>query len=273
MLSEYVSFNDFIIYLAPGVAVCVPLAFVAVKWFFHAELQEKMLVDAVQLIRDNPIRDSHLLAKAGIMLSCVIIGFFLHPISHIDPVFVAVPGAILVFALDNHRDVEDALHGVEWDTLLFFGALFVMVEGLAEMGLIRVIARSLSDTIVSVDVASRQPVAIVVIMYVSAVTSAFVDNIPYTTTMVPVIRQIALEVSGVSIEPLIWSLSFGACLGGMGTLIGASDNMVAAGIGEKAGYHISFVDFMKIGFPMMLLCVTVATGWLLLLHYAGVWPV
>ena len=85
MLSEYVSFNDFIIYLAPGVAVCVPLAFVAVKWFFHAELQEKMLVDAGQLIRDNPIRDSHLLAKAGIMLSCVIIGFFLHPISHIDP--------------------------------------------------------------------------------------------------------------------------------------------------------------------------------------------
>ena len=104
-------------------------------------------------------------------------------------------------------------------------------------------------------------------------TSAFVDNIPYTTTMVPVIRQIALEVSGVSIQPLIWSLSFGACLGGMGTLIGASDNMVAARIGEKAGYHISFVDFMKIGFPMMLLCVTVATGWLLLLHYAGVWPV
>ena len=96
---------------------------------------------------------------------------------------VAVPGAIAIFWLDNHKDVEEAMHGVEWDTLLFFGALFVMVEGFAEMGLMRAIAGSLADLILSFEVQSRQPVAIVLISFVSAITSAFIDNIPFTTTM------------------------------------------------------------------------------------------
>jgi len=109
--------------------------------------------------------------------------------------------------------------------------------------------------------------------FVSAITSAFVDNIPFTTTMIPVIKGIAEHVEGVRIEPLIWSLSFGSCLGGMGTLIGASDNVVMAGIAEKAGYHVSFLSFMKIGFPIMLECVLICTIWLLVLDRGlGVWP-
>ena len=97
------------------------------------------------------------------ILGCVILGFFLHPITHIDPVFVAIPGAIAVFFLDNSHDVEEALHGVEWDTLIFFAALFVMVEGLSEMGLLRKIAGTLAIAIEGVAVESRQPVAIVLV--------------------------------------------------------------------------------------------------------------
>ena len=106
------------------------------------------------------------------------------------------------------HDVEEAMHGVEWDTLLFFAALFVMVEGLAEMGLIRAIAEILSDLILEIGVESRQPMAIVLVTVVSSVVSAFVDNIPYTTTMVPVIRTIADEVPGVRIEPCVTIVSF-----------------------------------------------------------------
>lgn len=201
MLSDFVSFNDFLVYLAPGVLLTLPTSFYAVKHMFHKELEEPMDVDAEQLIRDNPIRDTHLLVKAGLMLCCVILGFFLHPVSHIDPVFVAIPGAIFIFLVDDRHDVEEAMHGVEWDTLLFFAALFVMVEGLAEMGLIRAIAEILSDLILQIGEGSRQPWAIVLVTVVSSVVSAFVDNIPYTTTMVPVIRTIADEVPGVRIEP------------------------------------------------------------------------
>ena len=208
MLSDFVSFNDFLVYLAPGVLLTLPTSFWAVKHMFHKELEEPMDVDAEQLIRDNPIRDTHLLVKAGLMLCCVILGFFLHPVSHIDPVFVAIPGAIFIFLVDDRHDVEEAMHGVEWDTLLFFAALFVMVEGLAEMGLIRAIAEILSDLILEIGVESRQPMAIVLVTVVSSVVSAFVDNIPYTTTMVPVIRTIADEVPGVRIEPCVTIVSF-----------------------------------------------------------------
>eukprot|EP01050_Picozoa_sp_SAG11_P010341 SAG11_NODE_1031_length_6111_cov_2.587159_2_plen_148_part_00 len=140
---------------------------------------------------------------------------------------------------------------MEWDTLIFFAALFVLVEGLGEMGLLRAIAAVISELIESFQPENQQMMAIILVSWVSAVTSAFIDNIPFTTTMIPVIRQIAEEIDVINIEPLIWSLAFGSCLGGMGTLIGASDNVVMAGIAEKAGFHVSFLDFMKIGFPLM----------------------
>jgi Na+/H+ antiporter NhaD/arsenite permease-like protein len=163
MLHEYVTFNDFIIFLSPGVILCLPLSFFITKIYFGDSLSDKMEVNVEQLIKDNPIKNHRLLIKTGVMLCCVIIGFFLHPVTHIDPVFVAIPGAIAVFFLDNSHDVEDALHGVEWETLLFFAALFVMVEGLAEMGLLRKIASILADVIEDIPVASRQPMAIVLV--------------------------------------------------------------------------------------------------------------
>ena len=164
MLSEFVTFNDFILFLAPGVILTLPLSFYITKVYFADSLGDKMEVNLEQLIKDNPIKNHRLLIRTGVMLTCVILGFFLHPVTHIDPVFVAIPGAIAVFFLDNSHDVEEALHGVEWETLIFFAALFVMVEGLAEMGLLRLIATSLAELIESIDVSQRQSAAIILVI-------------------------------------------------------------------------------------------------------------
>jgi hypothetical protein len=134
---------------------------------------------------------------------------------------------------------------VEWDTLLFFAALFVMIEALAELGLISWIGNVLADVIGSVPGKDQLTVAIVVIIWVSAIVSGFLDNIPYTTTMVPVILQLSSSLQ-LPIKPLIWSLSFGACLGGNMTLVGASANLITAGAAEHCGYKLGFVEFMKV---------------------------
>lgn len=130
---------------------------------------------------------------------------------------------------------------VEWDTLLFFAALFVLVEALGELGLLRAIANTLSTVIEQAPVESRQFDAICLILWVSALFSAFVDNIPLTATLVPVLVQLVNQVDGLSIQPLAWSLVFGACFGGNGTLIGASANIVMASKAESEGYSISFM--------------------------------
>ena len=128
------------------------------------------------------------------------------------------------------HDLHHVFENVEWDTLLFFAALFVMIEALAEMGLIRWIGNIISDIIAAAPQESRMYVAITVILVASAIVSGFLDNIPYTTTMVPVIVQLANDESlGLELGPLIWSLSLGACLGGNMTLVGASANLVTAG--------------------------------------------
>jgi Na+/H+ antiporter NhaD/arsenite permease-like protein len=161
---------------------------------------------------------------------------------------------------------HEALLGVEWDTLLFFAALFVVVEGVGELGLLRFIANTLSDMVGAADLGSRQIFAIILIVWSSAIFSAFVDNIPFTATMVPIMLQMVDQVAGISIEPLAWALAFGACFGGNGTLIGASANIVMASKAEVEGSHISFVDFFKVGFPVMILTVFIAMLYLILLN-------
>ena len=155
------------------------------------------------------------------------------------------------------HELHNVLESVEWDTLLFFAALFVMIEAMAEMGLISAIGDVLSDIIGAAGESQQLNVAIVVIIWISALASGFVDNIPYTTTMVPVVLKISRDLK-LPINPLIWSLSLGACLGGNLTIIGASANLVTAGVAETNGYQISFCHFMSLGVPITFLSVLVA---------------
>ena len=161
---------------------------------------------------------------------------------------------------------------VEWATLIFFAALFVFMEALDKMGLLTAIGGLVEDIILQVPEGYRLAVALLLILWVSGLASAFIDNIPFTTMMIPVVTSLSENVVlDLPLQPLVWALALGACLGGNGTLIGASANVVAAGVAEQHGYKFTFMDFFKIGFPMTLLSLLVASGYLMLCHVAFDW--
>nr|AOW69286.1 pink-eyed dilution-like 2 [Didymoeca costata] len=224
---------------------------------------------------DAQIKDPDLLLNACLVLSAVILMFFLHshPDIHLDLGWIAVLGAMCLLLISGIHNIEELMMKVEWATLLFFGALFILMEGLAELGLIDWIGTNTADLIKSFPDESREALAIITILWVSAIASSFIDNIPFTTAMIPVIKKIANDESldDLQLRPLVWALAFGACLGGNGTLIGASANVVMAGLAEQEGISISFNRFFKVGFPIMLVSTFVAMLYLLFCHELFDW--
>jgi Na+/H+ antiporter NhaD/arsenite permease-like protein len=185
--------------------------------------------------------------------------------------WIALIGAFVTMAFTNPHDVQTALTShVEWDTLLFFAGLFVLVESCAALGLLAYIGDLLSSYIADQPEAQQKQIAITLIMWVSAIASAFIDNIPWTATMIPIIQILATELNTtLDIETLAWALSFGACLGGNGTLLGASANIVTAGIATNKGYVISFSNFSFVGTVVMIATVVIANLYMLV-RYAWV---
>ena len=267
-----ISFNDFIIELAPGVLLTVIPTFMMLKWMYREEFSGERIRDIAELESKYGIKDSKMLKSAGTILLLVILGFFLHPVLHIPVSWVALVGAVLMLLMTDRHDVEEPLEKVEWTTLIFFAGLFVMVHSLQYLGVIEWIGNQVMAAIEMFpdDEKTRLVAALVILLWVSAIASAFIDNIPYTITMVPVILQISTELN-IELGPLIWALAFGACLGGNGTLIGASANVVTAGMSEEAGYPISFNEFFRAGFPVMLMTVTIITFYMVLVF--GVDPI
>lgn len=233
---------------------------------------ENMLADMKDKYK---IRDKVLLVKATIATIFVVVLFFLHSLPEFNRVslgWTALLGALLLLTLADRDDLEPVLHRIEWSTLLFFAALFVLMEALSKLGLIEYIGGLTEGLILQVDESARLAVAIVLMLWVSGLTSAFVDNIPLTTMMVRVVTSLGANPTlNLPMTPLIWALSFGACLGGNGTLIGASANVVCAGVAEQHGYRFTFMQFFKIGFPIMLGHLIVATGYLLICHCVFQW--
>nr|AOW69298.1 pink-eyed dilution-like protein [Salpingoeca urceolata] len=226
-----------------------------------------------QLEQDNRIQDKELLTNSLIVLSAVIIMFFIHsiPAIHLDLGWIAVLGAICLLVVADVDNLEVVLEKIEWGTLLFFASLFILMEALAELGLISWIGEQTTDLIESVPESSRLAVAIILVLWISAIASSFVDNIPFTAAMIPVIKSICNDAEELPLRPLVWALAFGACLGGNGTLIGASANVVCAGLAEQDGVTISFNYFFKTGFPVMLLSTLFAMFYLLVCHVALEW--
>ncbi|XP_013146647.1 PREDICTED: P protein-like isoform X2 [Papilio polytes] len=234
---------------------------------FHTTLQE---------LKDKyKIRDKALLLKAAVSIAFVVVVFFLHSIPDFNRVslsWTALLGAILLLLLADRADLEPVLHRVEWSTLLFFAALFVLMEALARLGLISLAGALLQQLVQLAEGRARLALAILLILWVSGMISAFVDNIPLTTMMVRVVVAIGSNPAlGLPLQPLIWALLFGACLGGNGTLIGASANVVCAGVAEQHGYRFSFLHFFRVGFPVMIGHLLVASLYLLLCHCVFTW--
>ena len=268
LASEGVTFNDFIIEMAPGILLTIVPSFMLIRWLYKDEFSGRRDRDITELERQYAIKDMKGLKVSGTILCLVIIGFFLHPVVHIAVSWVALGGAVIMLLATNPHELEEPLEHVEWTTLLFFAGLFVLVHSLQYMGVIDYIGSFVQKGIEAFNEEYRLAAAVVIILWVSAIASAFIDNIPYTATMIPIVLSLSVELN-LDLGPLIWALAFGACLGGNGTLIGASANVVTAGLSEEAGYPISFNEFFRAGFPVMILSTFIVTFYMLLVYVVG----
>uniref|UniRef100_A0A2K6TBQ2 OCA2 melanosomal transmembrane protein n=1 Tax=Saimiri boliviensis boliviensis TaxID=39432 RepID=A0A2K6TBQ2_SAIBB len=245
---------------------------------FHRQISQEdknWETNIQELQKKHGISDKILLAKCLAVLGFVIIMFFLNsfvPGIHLDLGWIAILGAIWLLILADIHDFEIILHRVEWATLLFFAALFVLMEALAHLHLIEYVGEQTALLIKMVPEEQRLTAAIVLVVWVSALASSLIDNIPFTATMIPVLLNLSQDPEvGLPVLPLMYALAFGACLGGNGTLIGASANVVCAGIAEQHGYGFSFVEFFRLGFPMMVVSCTVGMCYLLVAHVVLGW--
>ena len=268
LASEGVTFNDFIIEMAPGILLTIVPSFMLIRWLYKDEFSGRRDRDITELERQYAIKDMKGLKVSGTILCLVIIGFFLHPVVHIAVSWVALGGAVIMLLATNPHELEEPLEHVEWTTLLFFAGLFVLVHSLQYMGVIDYIGSFVQKGIEAFSEEYRLAAAVVIILWVSAIASAFIDNIPYTATMIPIVLSLSVELN-LDLGPLIWALAFGACLGGNGTLIGASANVVTADLSEEAGYPISFNEFFRAGFPVMILSTLIVTFYMLLVYVVG----
>lgn len=273
LVSSGVTFNDFIIEMAPGILMTIVPSFMFIKWFYGEEFSGSRVRDIAELESMYGIKDAAMLKVSGFILVLVVLNFFLHPLTHIAVSWIALVGAVVMLLATDRHELEKPLEHVEWTTLLFFAGLFVLVHALQYLGVIAFIGDYVTKGIEMFGTSAdgdivRLAAAILIILWVSAVASAFIDNIPYTATMIPVILQISYELN-IDLGPLIWALAFGACLGGNGTLIGASANVVTAGMSEEAGYPISFNEFFKAGFPIMILTTAIVSLYMMLVYVVG----
>uniref|UniRef100_A0A2K6DWP7 OCA2 melanosomal transmembrane protein n=1 Tax=Macaca nemestrina TaxID=9545 RepID=A0A2K6DWP7_MACNE len=245
---------------------------------FHRQISQEdknWETNIQELQKKHRISDGILLAKCLTVLGFVIFMFFLNsfvPGIHLDLGWIAILGAIWLLILADIHDFEIILHRVEWATLLFFAALFVLMEALAHLHLIEYVGEQTALLIKMVPEEQRLMAAIVLVVWVSALASSLIDNIPFTATMIPVLLNLSRDPEvGLPAPPLMYALAFGACLGGNGTLIGASANVVCAGIAEQHGYGFSFMEFFRLGFPMMIVSCIVGMCYLLVAHVVVGW--
>jgi Na+/H+ antiporter NhaD/arsenite permease-like protein len=259
------TFADFVINMTPIVLISLPVVLGILYLMFRRELKSTANAEVVIANMDaaGSIRDGVLLRRSLIILSLVILAFFLHGALHLEAATIALFGAAALM-LYSGANVEEVLRDVEWPTLLFFVGLFVLVGGLEVTGFVGSIAEALTGVAAGDSVTTA-----VVVIWGSGIASGIVDNIPFTATMIPVIQDLA-EAEGLSeaqVRPLWWSLALGADFGGNLTLIGASANVVVAGMSERAGQRISFVKFMLYGIPVTLASLALATAYVVLRYY------
>jgi Na+/H+ antiporter NhaD/arsenite permease-like protein len=255
-------FSDFLINLTPGVILALIALTVYVLIFYRNQYRKvsgglsPAMLD--RLRDDGRITQPGTLAKAGAVFILMLLLFLAGERIHLVPAVTAILGAVLML-LVVRVDVEEMMKVVDWTTRMFFIALFMVIGAIQEVGLVSLIA----STIRSV-VGDNLAFALIVIMWSGALLSGVIDNIPFTAAMLPVVGYLTRTIPGASSMVLFYGLSVGSAMGGNSSLIGASANLVTAGITERAGYPISYRRFMKVGLPATVITVAVAMVWLLI---------
>lgn len=257
-------FNSFVVHLTPIIIVvmAVQALMIHVLWgrAMHSTPEHEARIMAMRAVES--IKDWTLLRQSLIVICGVILGFVVaHPL-HLEPATIAMFGAAVLMLLDNwehhnekaSENIHSTFSDVEWITIFFFIGLFIVVKGVEANGLLSLAANKLAEA-----TGGSLPKTGFAILWASAILSAIVDNIPFVATMIPLIKNMAPAFGGPdAIQPLWWALSLGACLGGNGTLIGASANLTVAGLAERNGVPFSFAKYTLYAFPMMLVSVAIS---------------
>ncbi|MPZ25440.1 MAG: hypothetical protein GEV12_03065 [Micromonosporaceae bacterium] len=258
------SFNDFLIHLAPLVVVLLVVFIGLCRVLFRKAFRydPERAAEVMQLRERDAIHDVRLLAISGVVLSAVLIAFVLHTFLDLEPSVIAVVGGLTLLGL-SRLNAESVAKDVEWPTLAFFAGLFVMVGGLVNTGVIANVAEQAAEA-----VEGRLGLATFVLLWASAFLSAIVDNIPYVATASPVVAELVAADGTDRGQVLWWSLALGADLGGNATAVGASANVVVLGIAERAGRRISFWEFTRYGLVVTVITIAIAMPYLWLRYLA-----
>ncbi len=263
-------FNDFLYNLAPIVPLILLVTMTIIYFIWGRGLTASDADrERIMAFREREaITDAPLLKRSLLVLTLVIAGFIMaHPLG-LEPATIAMFGAALLLLLSNlsssaeeqSEDVHSTFGEVEWVTIFFFIGLFIAVKGIEEAGVLNILAdKAIEFT------GGDMTLTALAILWVSAIASALVDNIPFVATMIPTIKSMAPTFGGAeNLMPLWWSLALGACLGGNGSLIGASANVIVAGFAERSGNRIGFLPFMLLAFPLMLVSIVIASVYIYL---------
>ncbi len=257
-----IDFISFAYHMTPEVIVTFAASFLLLKIMFRKDLKQKPehIEKLMQIDEKKEIKDIALLKKSVIVLLGVIIAFMFHGFLDLEVSIIALAGAAILLVITKIHPAKSFIH-VEWPTLLFFAGLFIIVSGVELTGALELFAHEIVNA-----TGGNFEATLVLIIWSSAFASAFVDNIPYTATMIPIIENIsedpaiASSLANFSFNPLWYALAIGADFGGNGTLIGASANLVAIAVAERHGYRMFFKDFLIKGLPYMIATVAVGTA-------------
>jgi Na+/H+ antiporter NhaD/arsenite permease-like protein len=258
------SFNDFLVNLAPIAAI----SFVVVTGLLYLWYRPQLQIApenrryVMELDAAASIRDAAELRRTVPVLVVTVLFFFAHQALHIEPATVALTGAAVAL-LVTRVPLEQALSKIEWPTLFFFVALFVMVGALEETGAISEVADAVKEV-----TGGDRTAELLGTLWIAAAGSAVVDNIPFTTAMIPVVQELQGAAGAEADDAYWWALALGACFGGNATLIAAGANVAAAGLAERAGRPIGFVAFLRVGIPVTIVSIAMATAYVLVRYVA-----
>mgnify|MGYP002623641392 CR=1 FL=1 len=251
------TFVAFIENLAPIAFINLAIVIFIMEVIYRKNLETKpeLQAEMMQMDEKESLKDMKLLYKALFVLGLTILGFFTHSLTHIENSTIALAGGFLLLLLagGSHHLVESTMKSVEWATIFFFIGLFIAVGGLIETGIIGSLAQQAVE-LTGGDVTATS----LLVLWLSAIVSSVLDNIPFVATMIPLIQGMG-EMGVSNLEPIWWSLALGACLGGNGTLVGASANLIVAGLAAERGVRITFINYLKVGFPIMIFTIVLST--------------
>lgn len=251
------SFMDFLKNTGLAVALVIVFMIVMMRFVYKKEIEVEGLDTSkiMNLDPDKSITDKPLLIKSVVVIVLVILGFIFHDQIGMETSVIALTAAAVMLIIGG-VNVDNAIQDVEWTTIAFFMALFVVVGGLTETGVIKQVAAVIIER-----TAGHPVMMMLILLWASALFSSFLNNIPFIATLIPLV--LALKADGMDAEPLWWAISLGACLGGNGTMIGASANVVLSDISTKHGYPITFKSYLRVGMPFMLGSVFISMVFLL----------